>query len=131
MIVIRTAEEMARALSSPLEPELKHRLQTHFDQLAEWTDFGLGELVVFVIVEEGDTLEHAEAAYGQTLVQDCAFANLPELVENHGGWIEATIILSDDGFGLVLMVQVGPMADSRLIAASRNAREYLHNSNSL
>ena len=121
MIVIRTAEEMARALHSALDPALLRRLQTHRDRLSEWSDYELGELAVFVIVQEGDTVEQAEAAYGQTLVRDETFTLLPELIERHGGIMEATFILSQDGFGLKLLVQVGPMADARLIAACRNA----------
>ena len=51
MIVIRTAEEMARALDSPLEPTLKDRLQAHWDRLSEWDDYELSELAVFLIAQ--------------------------------------------------------------------------------
>ena len=121
MIVIRTAEEMARALDSPLDPELKHCLQAHWDRLSEWQDYELNELAVFLIVQSGDTLEQAEAIFGQALVQNGSFSLLPELIDRHGGWIEATFILSDDGFGLVLLVEQGPAADPRLMAAFSNA----------
>ena len=121
MIVIRTAEEMARALDSPIEPILKQRLQGHWDRLSEWEDYELDELAVFLIVQPGDTLEQAEAAFGQPLIRDSRFCFLPELVEQHGGWMEVTFILSDDGFGLILLVQVDPKTDHRLTAACNNA----------
>lgn len=121
MIVIRTAEEMARALDSPLEPTLKQRLQTHWDRLSEWEDYEISELAVFLIAQPGDTLEQAEAAFGQPLVRDSRFCLLPEIVEQHGGWMECTMILSDDGYGLILLVQVDSKTDSRLLVACNNA----------
>ena len=121
MIVIRTAEEMARALDSPIDPELKHCLQAHWDRLSEWQDYELSELAVFLIVQAGDTLEQAEVIIGQTLVQEGCFTIPPELVARRGGWFEATFILSDDGFGLVLLAEQGPAADPRLMAAFSNA----------
>ncbi len=121
MIVIRTAEEMARALDSPLDPKLKQRLKGHWDRLSEYEDYELSELAVLVIVQPGDTLEQAEAAFGQPLVRNSRFCYLPELAEQHGSWIECTFILSDDGFGLILLVQVDPNTDSRILAACNNA----------
>ena len=121
MITIRTADEMARALDSPLDPNLKQRLQVHWDRLSEWEDYELSELAVFLIAQPGDTLEQAETAFGQQLVRDSKFCFLPELIDQHGGWFEVTFILSDDGFGLILLVQVDPNTDSRLLAACRNA----------
>ena len=117
MIVIRTAEEMARALDSPLDPELKHCLQDHWDRLAEWQDYDLSELAVFLIVQAGDTLEQAEAIISQPLVQEGCFTIPPELVARRGGWFEATFILSDDGFGLVLLVEIADSTVPDLLAA--------------
>ena len=121
MIVIRTAEAMARALDSPFEPTLKQRLQTHSDRLSKWEDYEFSELAVFLILQPGDTLEQAETAFKQPLVRDRKFCFLPELAEQQGGWIEVTFILSDDGFGLILLVPVDPATDRRLIAACNNA----------
>ena len=121
MIVIRTAEAMARALDSPIDPTLKQCLQGHWDRLSEWEDSELRELALFLIAQPGDTIEQVEAAFGQPLVRDSKFCSLPELTEQHGGWIEVTFILSDDGFGLILLVQVDPGADNELIAACHNA----------
>lgn len=121
MIVIRTAEEMARALNSPLEPTLKDCLEVHWDRLSDWKDYELSELAVFLIVQPGDTLEQAEAAFGQPLIRDSKFCFLSELIGQHGGWFEVTFILSDDGFGLILFVQVSPNTDLRLMAACFNA----------
>jgi len=59
MIVIRTAEDMARALDSPPDAELHALLQAHEARLAEWD---LQDLAVFVIVQPGDTLTAVEVA---------------------------------------------------------------------
>lgn len=125
MTVVRTWKEMARALDSPLNPTLMRCLQGHRDRLSEWQeDCDLGDLAVFVIVQAGDTPEQAESAIGRPLVRDSHFTLLPELIERHGAWLEATFLLSDDGFGLVLLAEQGPAADQRLMQAFRNAAAY-------
>ena len=122
MIVIRTWEDMARALDSPLEPTLMHCVQGHRDRLSEWQeDYDLGDLAVFVIVHAGDKPEQAESVFGRPLVRDSHFTLLPELIERHEAWLEATFILSDDGFGLVLLAEQGPAAAPQLMAAFSNA----------
>ena len=121
MIVIRTADEMARALASPLDPTLKQRLHGHWERLSEWEDYELSELGMFLIAQPGDTLEQAQAAFGQPLVRDSKFCFLPEFAEQLGGWFEITFILSDDGFGLILFVQVVPGTHNDLIVACHNA----------
>jgi hypothetical protein len=59
MFVIRTAEEMARALDSPLDPELKRILAEHWARLADY-DLPLSDLAQFVIAQPGDTLGDLE-----------------------------------------------------------------------
>lgn len=49
MLVIRTAEEMARALSSSLDPPLKERLEAQRDHLLDYPDYAFEELGLFVI----------------------------------------------------------------------------------
>lgn len=117
MIVIRTAEEMACALDAPLDPELKHCLQAHWERLAEYDDYTLDELALFAIVEPGNTLADIASTLGMRLVAEGDFALTPELIEQHADWIEATFILSDDGYGLILLVEDSPATDPTLLAA--------------
>ena len=122
MIVIRTWEDMARALDSPLEPSLLCCLQGHRDRLSEWQgDYELSALATFVILAVGDALDQAEAAFGRPLVSDGHFTLLPELIEEHGSWLSATTILSDFGDAAVLLAEQGPGADPRLMRAFSNA----------
>lgn len=118
MIVIRTAEDMARALDSPLDPALHIALQGHATRLAEWD---LQDLAVLIIVQPSDTLDALESAYGERLVDDSIFLIVPELVSQHRDWIELVFILSDDGFGLVLFVSLERGADPMLATACRYA----------
>jgi hypothetical protein len=121
MIVIRTAEDMARALDSPLDPELLNLLQVHRARLAEWQDYDLQDLALFVIVQPPDTLADIEGACSWRLVQvgggAATFAICPEIIQRHAGWIEVTFILSDDGFGLVLLVSIAEGTNPTLLAA--------------
>src|SRR5262249_28292192 len=120
MIVIRTAEDMARALDSPLDPDLHTSLQGHSERLADWD---LPELAIFIIAQPGDTLEDLELDFGDRLVEDAMFTKAPELVCEHRDWIELIFILSDDGFGLVLLAHLGSDTDPLLTAACRHALE--------
>ena len=48
MIIIRSAEDLARALSWP---QLQPLLQAHADRLAAYDDFALEDLAMFAIVQ--------------------------------------------------------------------------------
>ena len=116
MILIRTAEALARALA---QPELKCLLQVQADRLAEYNDYDLSELGMFAIIQAGDALHEIDQAIGWSLLKGDTFAKPVELIARHSNWYEMTFILSDDGFGLVLFVPIN--ADSKLIAACNRA----------
>ncbi|QBM74388.1 hypothetical protein E2E30_00465 [Sphingomonas sp. AAP5] len=113
MLKISNAAEMAIALSSPLDPALAHLLEQRRDQLLEHEGYDLGELAHFVVVAPGDTATATEQALG---FDPCAnfidglrygedgFEPSWEWIERHGDWYEAVFVLSDDGFGSVLLV---------------------------
>jgi hypothetical protein len=117
MFHIRTADDMARALDSPLDPELKQLLRDHAERLAEYDDYGLEEMAEFLIVEAGDTVELLQITRDQPILTPEAtdFAHPVELITRHQHWIEAVFILSDDGFGLVLLVEQSGNADAALL----------------
>lgn len=120
MLIIRSSADMARALCSPITPELKALLALRRDQLAEHLDHDLGELAQFIIAAPGDTLAATEAAAGFSFTPDPPW----EWVLDHHGIFEAPIIISDDGFGVVLIVPdvEGMNADLiRLLRTDANA----------
>lgn len=105
MLTITNSAEMARVLSTMTDTTLKRILTDRVEQLSEYDGYDLGELAHFLIVQPGDTLDAIEAALGFSPI-----TNLCEVVTNHGGWFEAVFILSDDGFGWVLLVPDDPAA---------------------
>lgn len=130
MIVIRTAEELARALDSPLHPEIKQVLQTKRDMLAEYEGFSLEELAEFVIVQAGDALAEIEAGASMELIDPEAeqptFAIGPERIEQHSTFFEVLFILCDDGFGVLLFVPRDAGTDPTLVAACEHELQVLN-----
>ena len=107
MHTIRTAEELARLLASSLDPELKDILTGHQERLSAYPDFTFEELAMIVISEPGDRLAELVGGGGSTL---------PELIVDHRRWLEVTYILSDDGFGIILLVDQTEIANAELVA---------------
>lgn len=112
MLSIRNSADMDRALVSLLDPALRRLLTLRRDQLAE-DGLDLDEIVHIIVVRPGDTLAEVEAEAGVAIATnlvdgsrlgDPEFEPLFEYVTRKDGWLEAVMILSDDGFGLVLFV---------------------------
>lgn len=112
MLSIRNSADMDRALVSLLDPALRRLLTLRRDQLAE-DGLDLDEIVHVIVVRPGDTLAEVEAEAGVAIATnlvdgsrlgDPEFEPLFETVIRKDGWLEAVMILSDDGFGLVLFV---------------------------
>ncbi|RYF13563.1 MAG: hypothetical protein EOO77_15295 [Oxalobacteraceae bacterium] len=112
MLSIRNSADMDRALVSLLDPALRRLLTLRRDQLAE-DGLDLDEIVHIIVVRPGDTLAEVEAESGVAIainlvdgsrLGDPEFEPLFEYVTRKDGWLEAVMILSDDGFGLVLFV---------------------------
>ena len=121
MLLIRTSEAMELALESPLPNDLKDLLRGHVEQLAEYEEYTMEELAEFLIVDAGDALSDVESAYGQQLVDGGEFTFTVEYITEHGGWYEVIWIISDDGFGLALFIEIHPETDPALLAACRHA----------
>ena len=100
-------------MASALNPAIKALLAMRRDQLLSDTggDYDIGELANWIIVAPGDLLAAIETAAGYPIAPDSPW----EWVINHGGIMEAPIILSDDGFGAVLIVPDEQGVDSVLL----------------
>lgn len=129
MISIRSTADMARALASPIDVELKRLLALRRDQLLACDGYDLGELAHFIVAEPFDTLAAIEGVVGVPLSTnfvdgsrhgDPGFTANFEHVERHGAWFEAVMILSDDGFGIVLFVPDRPGVDAALLKLVRD-----------
>jgi hypothetical protein len=95
---IDSASALARFASSCPNDSLRPLLEAKADLLADHDD-----LATFVIVEVTDTPD------------DLGRWPAPEIIETFGGWTVITIILSDDGEGIILFVPDN--ADPMLVAA--------------
>lgn len=130
MITIRNTADMARALASTLDADLLRLLALRRDQLLEHDGYDLGALAHFIVAERFDTLAEIETAAGVPLATnmidgskqgDPGFTTSFEYVERHGGaWFEAVLIVSDDGFGIVLLVPDRPDIDTALLGLVRD-----------
>jgi hypothetical protein len=117
-IVIENTHTFKQVLNSSLDPPAKHLLEARRDQLLADTggDYDLEELVRFVIAAPGDTISQIEEAAGAPVVK----AGLFEWVELGGGWFEAAAVLSDDGYGVVLLAPDVPGVDPTLLETLRD-----------
>ncbi len=128
MIHIRSTADMAAALTCLLNPDLRRILTERRDQLLDYDGYDLGDLVHIIVAQRGDTLGAIEAEAGVPLATNPVngsrlgqpdFEPCFEYVERHGCWMEAVTILSDDGFGLVLLVPDQIDIDPDLLALLR------------
>jgi hypothetical protein len=124
MLIIDSRPALAFALDRLEDPTLKRLLSLRRDQLAEYED----DLINFAIIRPGDPIAAFELAFGFSPLV-CIADGTPfgepgysppfEYCADHGGWFEAPIILSDDGTGVVLIVQDEDGVDVDLIALMR------------
>lgn len=86
---INSASALARFADTCTDDTLRPLLRAKANLLAEYDD-----LATFIILDRTDTLDEWPE---------------PELVETFGGWTVITIILSDDGEGVILFVPKGDL----------------------
>jgi len=87
---------IADVADARLGPRLKALLEKRRDELlSDGVEFG--DIAHWLVIEPGDTIPEIETATGFPI-------GAWEWVHDHGRVFEAPIILSDDGFGIVLIV---------------------------
>lgn len=129
MLSLTTGAAVRAAVADPaLDPQLRALLAARARQLEDDAE-ELGDLAHFHAVEPGDGPADAAAALGfapdVNLVDgsrqgDADFSPSWEWVEDHGGWFELAFVLTDNGFGHVLLVPDRPDTDPRLLALCRD-----------
>ena len=105
MITLDTWAGLKAALASDLAPAAKAILTATQQRLESFNDLPPSELCTILILEAGDRLEldPADAEY----------------IAHEDGWWELVFILSDDGFGTVVLVEDTPEADQALLEHCR------------
>lgn len=95
MQILKDSASVRELLATSQDQELRELIATRVQELSEYDDYDLGELVHFYVVESSDEL--------------CSLS-LPECIDvrvDHSDWIELIYVISDDGFGLQVYVRRG------------------------
>lgn len=93
------APSLHQFLHSCPSSELSRLINEQLEVLADFDDIPLGDLVIFLILEQDDSASTLDLALGRN------FADFP--IENcisHTEWFELVIIISDDGFGYAVFI---------------------------
>lgn len=118
MLILKNEPSVERACTHITDDHLVTRLRARTHQLLADTDgeYDLAELAMFIVVEAKDTIAELEAAANYPILAEPTF----EWVTDQGGWYEATLVLSDDGFGIILLVPDREGVDTTLLAILRD-----------
>jgi hypothetical protein len=115
MQAFRDGAAIRAAVTSTSDSELADLIACRVQELSEYEVQDLGELVHLFVIGPGDTLQHIDHELG------FALAERPiDIIETHARWFEITIVLGDDGFGVVLYVPVLAEVDPDLLALCRS-----------
>ena len=111
MRAYRDAAAIQAAVTAFDDPGLSALIATRIEELSEYEDYDLGDLVNIFVIEPGDALTDIDAELGFVLMDRPI-----DVLESHHGWYEITVVLSDEGFGDVLYVAKQPGVDPDLLA---------------
>lgn len=89
---------------------LRMLIQRRAQDFAEFDDIPLNELVMFVLVEPGDSVADLDAQLTLTML-DVPF----DVLEDHAGYYEISFVVSDDGYGIDVFVPKQPGVDPALL----------------
>jgi hypothetical protein len=102
MQICRDSKALKALVTHHPNEQLRQLIARRLQDLADYSDYELGELINVLVIEPSDTLTDVEVELG-FLLRD----RLVDVYEQHPQWIELTYIISDDGFGWVVYVPVG------------------------
>lgn len=118
MHLVRTPDELASLCKPSTDTDLQELLGGYVAALEEFE----GRLqATMLVVYANDSLSSVEQACGDRLVADGAFTFPVEIITRHGTWFNVVWIMSDDGSGLVLMIEIADQTDTELLMACENA----------
>lgn len=97
------------ACAQALGTELGGLIGLRIEELVEYEVDEIYSLVTILVLEPGDSLTTVGAQLGFSLLdRDC------DVAESHQDWFELTLVLGDDGFGVVIYVPKHVDLDPRL-----------------
>lgn len=95
------------------DPCLRRILRERFEQLAEY-GCPVSELARFLIVRPDDDVTDLVTIDGDGQAEPRW-----EWAEDHGGWFEAPVIMTDDGFGHIYFIPDRDDANAQLLSLCR------------
>lgn len=116
MHIIRTFEQLA---DGPPNTELTVILKSWLDRLQAYDGYEFHELAIICILGSMEELAAMEVETGHQLLEVDDYFRPVEIATQHQNWIELVFILSDDGFGVVLLVPTD--AEPALLALCEQA----------
>ena len=114
---LRTTASMEAALQSDIASAIRELIAKRMSQLGQNHEGDLGDVVHFIIIEPGDQMSVIEKAVGFSLLVnlvdgttlgDDDFVPSFEWLQDHGSFFELVYLLTDDGFGTIVLVHDHP-----------------------
>ena len=106
MIIIRSTE----AVTGITSPELRQLIHQRIAEITQGEPYYADTYGEFAIVDSGDSMAEIEAYLGREVI-----GNFEWLVEWPCCW-EAVFVLSDDGYGIDLLIPTSEAMDADLLA---------------
>lgn len=106
MLVIAAAQTLAHVGNAQTDPVLIAILDRYIDLLTD------EELAILFIVQPGDRAGHLEHLR-------CRSFEEWEFIDHLDGWFEAVFVISDDGFGHVVLIPDQPDTNDALLNICR------------
>lgn len=114
MYPLRTHASIHQTAQHHPDSALRKLISRRIEELNDYTE-DLADLIHILILEPSDTLTSVDVQLGFSLGERPI-----DVIESHPGWYELTIVLSDDGFGVVLYVPKHPDTDPKLLEICTN-----------
>ena len=114
-----------QSIAAIVDPALRILIEQRVESLSEFDDCELHELVTFVVVEPGDSLEAIDSQLGFPILTnrfdgirfgESGFTPSFDILEEHAGYYEIVFVLSDDGFGVEIFIPKHPDVHPQLLA---------------
>lgn len=113
MHVLRDANSITAEIQTCRDPHLRKLLAARLEFVCENDDYEVGELINFIVVEAGDTLQMIDAELGGTFLNDHwggkrygdpAFVPPFESLGEHATFYEMEFVQGDEGFAVEVLV---------------------------
>lgn len=103
MHIFRNSASMQEAVDAFKHDELSLLIATRIDELQEYIENDLNEIINIAVIEITDAITDVGIALGFDFLTYTV-----EVIEEHTHWYELTYVLRSDGFGMVVFIPKHP-----------------------